>query len=478
MASDGMNLIDAMNEAPISRFHSKAIFVSGMGFFTDAYDLFIIGTASALIAKQWGLDSKGTEIGLINSMTLLGAFFGAIIYGRLADRIGRKRIYGLEAAIMLVFSLASALSPNVIMLIVFRFCLGLGIGGDYPVSAVLMSEYSNRKNRGRLVGLVFAMQALGTVLGYVCGLTLLSAGIGHEIVWRLLLGFGAIPSAAVLYLRRRMPESPRYLAWVEGREKQAAESLAQYSDGALVATARTGGNPTGKAHRMRLREFFTNRRLMLTLLGTAGSWFMFDYAYYGNSVSAPLIVLKVLGAKATVEQALAFNLIVFAVAAVPGYYLATMFMDRIGHRRLQLIGFPMMGLMFLLIGVIPGVTSAITPFLLLFGISYFFAEFGPNTTTFVVSAEVYPTSMRTTGHGLSAGIAKLGAFIGVYLFPDISKAFGIGGALEFSAGMALLGLLLTFLIPETAGRSLEEVSGESAWIARPRAPAVAEPELV
>lgn len=455
MSSEPVGLIDAMNEAPVSRFHSKAIFVSGMGFFTDAYDLFIIGTASTLISKEWHLTTSQT--GLINSMTLLGAFFGAILYGRLADVVGRKKIYGLVAAIMLVFALASAAAPSFIALVVFRFVLGLGVGGDYPVSAVLMSEYSNRANRGRLIGLVFAMQALGTLAGYAAGLTLLSAGVGHGIVWRILLGLGAIPSAAVLYSRRRMPESPRFQAWVQGDERKAVKSLARYSDGKV--TAATNGRAISSV-RMSLGEFLSNRRLMLTLLGTAGTWFVFDYAYYGNSVSAPLIVKSVLGKGATIEQSLALNLIVFAVAAVPGYLLACAFMDRIGHRRLQLIGFPCMGLMFLLIGVIPGVTTAALPFLLLFGASYFFAEFGPNTTTFVLAAECYPTSVRTTGHGISAGVAKLGAFIGVYLFPDISKAFGVSGALKFSAGMALVGTLLTLLIPETSQRSLESISGE------------------
>jgi MFS transporter, PHS family, inorganic phosphate transporter len=151
---------------------------------------------------------------------------------------------------------------------------------------------------------------------------------------------------------------------------------------------------------------------------------------------------------------------VFSVAAIPGYVLACMFMDRIGHRRLQLIGFPAMGAMFLMMAVIPGVTSATAPFLLLFGASYFFAEFGPNTTTFVMAAECYPTSVRTTGHGLSAGFAKLGAFMGVYLFPQITHALGLAGALKFAAGMALVGTLLTLVLPEPSQRSLEDISDE------------------
>jgi sugar phosphate permease len=106
------------------------------------------------------------------------------------------------------------------------------------------------------------------------------------------------------------------------------------------------------------------------------------------------------------------------------------------------------------------VTALTAPFLLLFGASYFFAEFGPNTTTFVMAAECYPTSVRATGHGLSAGIAKLGAFMGVYLFPQISSAFGLTGALLFAAGMAMAGTLLTLLLPETSRRSLEDISEE------------------
>ena len=119
-----------------------------------------------------------------------------------------------------------------------------------------------------------------------------------------------------------------------------------------------------------------------------------------------------------------------------------------------------MGLAFLLIGVIPGITAAVVPFLILFGMSYFFAEFGPNTTTFVLPSEVFPTSARSTAHGISAGLAKVGAFVGVYVFPIIKAHFGVSGALRLSALFALIGTLLTLLIPEPAQRSLDELSPE------------------
>ncbi len=457
MSDRPLSVSAALDEAPLSRFHTRAIFTAGMGFFTDAYDLFIIGTATTLISKEWGLSSSQT--GLVNSITLLSAFFGALLFGRIADVIGRKRTYGLEAALMVFGALASAFAPSFIWLLIFRFILGIGVGGDYPMSAVLMTEYSNVKSRGKLVGLVFAMQALGTVTGYIVALALLSANVHPDMAWRIMLGFGAIPAAGVIYLRRKMPESPRYLERVEGRSAEAAAAIEKYSEGVVVASVKQE-----KQARITLGQFLSNRKYLLYLLGTAGSWFVFDYAYYGNSVSAPLIVKSVLGKHGAhvLTEAIALQLIVFSVFAVPGYYLAANYMDRIGHRRLQLIGFFFMGLAFLLIGVVPHITTEVTPFLLLFGISYFFAEFGPNETTFVLAGEVFPTSMRSTGHGISAGIAKFGAFLGVYLFPIIKSHFGVSGALEFSFAMALIGILLTLLLPEPAGKSLDELSGEEA----------------
>jgi len=145
------------------------------------------------------------------------------------------------------------------------------------------------------------------------------------------------------------------------------------------------------------------------------------------------------------------------VRAVPGYLLAIARLDKIGHRRLQLLRFAMMGACFLIIAAVPGLTTAVVPFLLVYGVSYFFTEFGPNMTTFVMPSELYPVSMRATGHGISAGVGKLGAFIGVFLFPILSDNLGLRGTLLLTAGVAALGFALTLVLPEPAGRSLEDM---------------------
>ena len=403
------DLIAALDEASLSRFHLRALVVSGMGFFTDAYDLFVIGIASALITTQWDLSSG--RLALLNSTMLGAAFLGAFVFGRLADVVGRKRVYWMVAAIMIVGALGSALSPSYWVLVAFRFLLGFGVGGDYPVSAVLMSEYANRKDRGKLVGMVFSTQALGLIVGPLIALTLLGAGVSDNVAWRILLGLGAVPAAAVIYLRSRMPESPRYQVQVQGKAEQAASQLSDFTGGKV-----NGNGARSSRQQMGLRAFLTNRRYLILLAGTAGTWFLLDYAYYGNTISTPQI-LSLISPHASTMTKIALQLAIFVVAALPGYLLAIACLDRIGHRRLQLVGFAVMALCFAVIAVVPGMTTMVVPFLLVYGVSYFFTEFGPNMTTFVIPSEVYPVSMRATGHGISAGIGKFGAFIGVFLRP-------------------------------------------------------------
>jgi MFS transporter, PHS family, inorganic phosphate transporter len=187
-----------------------------------------------------------------------------------------------------------------------------------------------------------------------------------------------------------------------------------------------------------------------------------DIVHY--TISAPQIIGLISPDSSTMTK-IAIQLAIFAVAAVPGYLLAIARMDRIGHRRLQLTGFVMMGLCFAVIGLVPGMTTAVLPFLAVYGVSYFFTEFGPNVTTFVMPGELYPVSVRATGHGISAGIGKFGAFIGVFLFPVLQDDLSLRGTLLLTAGVSAAGALLTLVLPEPSGRSLEDISGHHDVVA-------------
>jgi len=465
------NHFQALDDSKISRFQLKIMFVSGMGFFTDAYDLFVIGIVVSLIKTQWTLSTN--QVSWLNSATLLASAVGAIVFGRVADMLGRKKIYGYEVLILAFGAIASAFAPNYTFLLVCRIILGIGIGGDYPVSATIMSEYSGKQSRGRMVGLVFAMQGAGLIIGPLIASILLASGMSDNIVWRLLLGLGAIPGLAVFYLRRQIHETPRFaMAGGAADEAQAAIAAAT-SGGAAGGGAAGGGAAGGTATVSTAREskarnpqsvaagylkLLTNRRLLIWLLGTAGGWALLDLCYYGNTISAPEI-LKLINPHASLLENTLIQLGIFAVFAIPGYIVAILLLDKTGRRSIQILGFGMMALMFLLIGLIPAIAAHVVPFVLLYGISYFFTEFGPNTTTFIYPAELFPVDVRTTGHGISAGAGKLGAFAGAFLFPDcLAVTLGRNRAMFIAGAVAAIGMLLTITtLPETKGKSLEEL---------------------
>ena len=442
----GLTIAEALNRAPFSPFHLRALFATAVGFFASAYELFIIGIALELIREQWHLSARMT--GLVGGIAFLATVAGAFTFGHLADRYGRKSIYGIEAGLMVLGALLSAAAQNITMLLIARAILGFGIGGDYPLSAVLMTEYANTKTRGRMVALVFSAQALGLIAGPMMALSLLVAGVDHDLAWRIMLALGALPAAAVIYARRRLPESPRWLARARGQTLQATHNLLSVTRGTVINTRE---DPV-------IRESIT--RYWKALIGTAGTWFIFDYAYYGNTISTPLI-MRTLSPNAGFLQNIALSLLVFSVAAVPGYILAILSIDHIGHRRLQLIGFGVLSAAFFLLGELPELSGLSSIFILVYSISYLFSEFGPNTTTFILSAELFPVNLRTTCHGISTGIAKIGAFLGAFLFPVILSSVGLYNTLKITAMFSLLGFGVTwFFIREPAGQSLELLSGE------------------
>lgn len=431
------------DEAGISGLHWKIMFVSGMGFFTDAYDLFIIGVVMAMLKKEW--HPTPVETGLVTSTALLASAVGALLFGRVADLLGRKRIYGVEVLVLAAGAIASALSPNIVWLIVFRIILGLGIGGDYPVSATIMSEYAGKKSRGMLISLVFAMQAAGLIVGPLLAAALLATSLSQDIIWRILLAAGAIPAMAVFYARRKIDETPRFKLAVEKRREQ------QQANSACPEGNFWGGYGC----------LLNNKRWLVRLLGVSLAWFLMDFAYYGNTVSSPL-VLSALAPHASLLKETLTQLFVFVIAAAPAYFVAAVTMDRLGRKFIQVMGFAVMTAAFGAMALIPGIEKLVLPFLIIYGLSYFFTEFGPNATTFVYPAEVFPAGTRTTGHGIAAAMGKVGGFAGVFLFPILMSSYRLSGAELAAALVSALGIVVTMLmLPETKGKSLEELNEEA-----------------
>lgn len=445
-------VLQPLEEAGLKGFHFRTWLTAGMGFFTDAYDLFIIGVVTTLITPLWHLTTL--NLMLLNSSALFAAVLGALIFGRLMDRLGRKAVYGIEAMLLTVGALLSAFSTGFWMLFVLRFVVGLGVGGDYPMSGVIMSEYSNRKRRGFLVNSVFAMQGFGLLVGPLVAIVLLSSGVSDALSWRLMLGLGAIPAGLVIYLRRRISETPHFKLGVEGDVAGTAALVHQLTN----TTVADSGHVTKLMDRVSV--LFTNRQYLLTLIGTAFSWMFLDMAFYGNSVSSGL-VMKALSPHGTLVSHTLTSFWIFLIAAVPGYWVSAFTIDRIGRKFIQALGFIVMAVAYGVLWLAPGITSVPTDFLLVYAVSYFFIEFGPNSTTFVFPSEVFPVTVRGIGFGISASAGKFGAAIAAFLFPLLLIQLKLTGTMGLLAGISVLGALLTlFVLHEPKGKTLRDASQE------------------
>ena len=259
MAHEQLKVLNALDVAKTQWYHFTAIVIAGMGFFTDAYDLFSISLVTKLLGRIYYTQSGALKPGTlppnvsaaVNGVAFCGTLSGQLFFGWLGDKMGRKRVYGMTLMMMVICSLASGLSFGheakgvMASLCFFRFWLGFGIGGDYPLSATIMSEYSNKKTRGAFIAAVFAMQGFGNLTGGIIALIVSAAFKAAfpapsyatdaaaslvpqaDYVWRIILMFGAIPALMTYYWRMKMPETARYTALVANNAKQAASDMSK-----------------------------------------------------------------------------------------------------------------------------------------------------------------------------------------------------------------------------------------------------------
>jgi MFS transporter, PHS family, inorganic phosphate transporter len=447
-----------IDDERISPEQWRIVVISGMGFFTDAYDLFIIGVVLKLLQSEWHIGSFETAI--VGATALVSAAIGSAVFGRIADVFGRKYIYGFEVLVLGAGAIASAFSPSIWWLVAFRFILGLGIGGDYPVSATIASEFAGKKTRGLMISSVFAMQGIGLIVGPLLAIALLALRIPQDLVWRILLAAGALPPLAVFWARRHLKETPRFA------------KLAAADKDEIAKEAQRKGFVTA------LKEAFgQDKQLLKWLIGTSLAWFFLDLAYYGNTISNQQFVSAVSDHASQIHD-LFVSLLVFVFAAFPGYLLSVYGMDKWGRKRIQLLGFTMMAASFIGIALLGDAKSIIVPFVILYCLNYFFTEFGPNTTTFVLPAEIFPMTVRTTSHGISATVGKVGAAVGTFSFPLLQAKFGLPGPMWVAGISSIVGLAITWaLLPEPNGLDLEEASHDTSFKGSDASP-VGSPALV
>jgi PHS family inorganic phosphate transporter-like MFS transporter len=385
-----------IDKAPFGWSHVRAVVVAGVGFFTDAYDIFAINLASAMLGVAFWQNS--THKGKIPSKsdtaikvaTSGGTVIGQLGFGILADIIGRKRMYGVELMIIIFATLAQSLSASSSavsitgILIFWRVLMGIGIGGDYPLSSIITSEFATTKWRGAMMGAVFAMQGIGQFAAAMVAL-IVTVGFKESLqtaktasqcsgvcqlavdkMWRVVIGFGAVPGCIALYYRLTIPETPRYTFDVARDVEKAQADVRAYMEG------RPEGRPdelrrihtmndqshTLDAPKAGWRDFFRHNRQWRNgkvLLGTAGSWFFLDVAFYGLGLNNS-IILSTIGYTGGANMYRIFfntavgNLILICAGAIPGYWVTVATVDTLGRKPIQLFGFTMLTVLFCAIG--------------------------------------------------------------------------------------------------------------------------------
>jgi PHS family inorganic phosphate transporter-like MFS transporter len=494
-----------------SWFHAKVCVVAGVGFFTDAYDIFAINIASVMLGYVYGKGQKlNTQQDLgVKVATPVGTLCGQLLFGWMADMVGRKRMYGIELMIIIVATFGQAVSGNapaikiIGVLVVWRFLMGVGIGGDYPLSAVISSEFASRKIRGRMMTAVFASQGWGQFTAALISFIVVSAYkkailnsnpavlAPVDDVWRLLIGLGCVPGAIALYFRLTIPETPRFTMDIERNLERAAydiknvliEQQPAVDDDAFLTRV-----DIPRATWADFSAYFSRIENFKILFGTCYSWFALDIAFYGLGLNSSVILQAIgFGTPITKGTRGVFdnlsnisigNMILSVAGLIPGYWIAFLFIDSWGRKPIQLMGFTMLTILFAILGF--GYDALIrTPatnkvFVFLYCMTNLFQNFGPNTTTFVIPGEIFPTRYRSTGHGISAASGKLGAIIAQVGFSKLKDIHGtnkfVKHLLEIFAFFMFTGIFSTLLLPETKTQSLEDLSNEdqSGFVRAPR----------
>lgn len=384
-------LLQRLEALPVGSFHYKLLFITGLGWLFDAMDTGLIAFVLPVLGKEWGLSAG--QMGAIGSIGLVGMALGAVVAGSIADKFGRKTVFSATVILYSVATGLCALSWSYESLLLFRFFVGFGLGGELPVAATLMSEFAPTNLRGRFIVLLESFWGVG----WIC-----AACIAYMFIpvygWHYAFIIGALPAVYVFFIRLHMPESVRYLL-SKGRVAEANKivndleaKLGVKYKGDLKAEPE---KPTVKAS---LKDLWSSKYLARTIMLWI-VWFGIVYSYYGIFTWLPAIVYK---------QGFAFvktfeYVLLMTFAQLPGYFCAAWLVDKWG-RKITLSFFLLMsGVASYFFG-----QSATAETIIAWGCVMSFFNLGAWGVIYTYTPELYPTAIRAMGSGWAACIGRLG----------------------------------------------------------------------
>ena len=437
-------VLERLEALPLGRFHYKLLLVTGLGWLFDSMDTGLIAFILPVLAKEWGL-APG-QMGLIGSIGLIGMALGAVVSGTIADRIGRKKVFTITVLLYSIASAFCALSWNYQSLLVFRFLVGFGLGGELPVAATLVSEYAPSRVRGRFIVLLESFWGLGWIA---------AACIAYFFIplygWRMAFLIGALPALYVCLIRMHMPESVRYLL-AHGRVGEARQIVVSLERqlhvpvAPFVSEKETVPVVAKASFRELWKKPFASRTIMLWLV-----WFGINFSYYGIFMWLPSLVFQ---QGFTVVKTFEYVLIM-TLAQLPGYYCAAWLVDKIG-RKYTLSAFLLFS----------GVASyffghaSTAAALMMWGSVMSFFNLGAWGVLYTYTPEQYPTAIRALGSGWAAGFGRFGGMaapmmVGVLL----ARSFGFASVFYmFALVFAAFAVIVMSLGVESKQKDLESIS--------------------
>ncbi|MCL4345437.1 MAG: MFS transporter [Candidatus Thermoplasmatota archaeon] len=461
-----------MDSSATRKLQLRSIVVSGIGVFSDSYNLYGISLVYYQILGFMGL-SEGA-LSFITGSTYFGAAAGGILFGLIADRIGRKPAYGIDLLLIFIGSLAQFFVTGFIWLLLARLVMGFGIGGDLVMSPVIMAENSGKRNRGKLMATSFSVMYLfGAVLSAFVD-QVSSLFLAPDIAWRVVLGFGAVPSLFVIYYRRKIPETYRFSTRVLGKSYKSLNTH-------LMPEISQGMGRDNVSYSTRLV------RSLPVIIAGSSLWILYDaysstFTFYG-----PITIAQNLGL-----SPVNFTYAAVFLAGLPGTLLAVYLLDRLGRKKMVTYGYIGVSaalLMYSLLLLDPSLlgingttgsasnllgTGAVLGFTF-YMFNYFFSAMGPATViggTMVVP-ELIATKVRATAQGMNVFIDRLVYGLAIASFPQLLSAIGLGKVFFLYASIAIVSIVLIQLtISEAKGKSLEDLAREDqdvpAWNAQPK----------
>ncbi len=449
-----------LDRLPFTRAHGKLLVGSGIGWALDAMDVGLISFVMLALAHQWQLDAP--TLGWIGAIGFVGMALGASLGGLLADRIGRRQVFAVTLLVYGIATGASALVGSVAALIALRFVVGLGLGAELPVASTLVSEYSPRAIRGRMVVALEAFWAVGWILAALLGYLVIPAS---DNGWRWALAVGIVPTVYALVIRFGLPESVRFLEG-KGRHAEAEAAVRRFEASAGVPApepaagaspaagerdaappwlAGTEPAPAAVSKTTAADLFSPDYRRRTIALWTV--WFMVNLSYYGAFIWLPnLISAQGFSLVKSMEYTLLITL-----AQLPGYALAAWLIEVWGRRATLatfLLGSAISAGAF---GLAQGPT-----YIVVVGMCLSFFNLGAWGALYAVSPEIYPTTIRGTGTGAAAAFGRVASIIAPISVPYLRDAGGLPLVFTVFGGAFVIAALAALALPELKDRTLQE----------------------